>query len=322
MRFAFVKRMVYTMTERDDVNPEWIHTLIRQAAETPAPSDEILWLQGKFNALGRKYGMERRQDVDRLVAQKMTGSGPVEDSRTLKIRYWRTGRHKPQSRRQCLELGRALELDPDETRYLLQGYYDGADRIFDGEEPENPVYQFRIRVIRELERQYLWNAHPDRLEWLNIPWKNPEAYLRHYYFQDAASYASGSHTDSSDHFSSTNYVSEFQKSRRLMGEIPRRTVLRHLLIMSAPFLSVRVINERLDLLGYLPLSEGHESRSGERVDLLILGFLKHYETECGGASPEQCMAWLRHTYQMMDEELVSSGHPELRFLHFKALSSY
>ena len=307
---------------KNDAKSDWINALIHQATEKAFPSDEIVWLQEKFDSLGMKYGMERRQDIDRLVFQKMTGNCLVKDSQLLKIRYWRTGRHKPQSRQQCFEFGRALELDQNENCYLLQGYYDGADMIFGEADTQNPVYQSRMWVFRELERQYLVGVHPDTMEWFKIPWNNPEPFLRHYYFQDALQYISGmQQKENNSHFSSTNYVSEFQKSRRLLGEIPRRTILRHLFLMGAPFLSIDVMNERLTALGYTPLSEGHESRWGERIDLLMIGLIKHYEAECVGTSPELCMKWLRNTCQMLDERLVSSKHPELRFLNFKALKS-
>ena len=299
---------------------DWIAALVKGATENLAPADEVVWLREKFDSFGAKYGMARRQDIDQLIFQKMYGRCPDKESQLLKIRYWRTGRHKPQNREQCLELGRALELDEAETLYLLQSYYDGADLIFSEADGENPVYQARLRLFGELERQYLANVRPDTLERLEIPWDKPEPFLRHYYFQDALGYVSGVQQEKKvSHFSSANYVNEFQKSRRLLGEIPRRTILRHLFLMGAPFLSADVMNRHLTALGYAPLSQGHESRWGERLDALILGLLDHYKSECAGKPPEQCRSWLRSTCRELDERLVSADHPELRFLYFKAL---
>ncbi len=311
------------MTEHKcDTKAKWVDRLIQRAAERLAPSDEAVWIQEKFDSFGVKYGLARRQDIDRLIYQKLTGRCPERDSQLLKIRYWRTGRHKPQSREQCLQLGKALNLEKEDLRYMLQAYYDSADRIFDKGDEKNPVYQERLRLFGELEQQYLINAHPDILTQMGVPWNRPEPYLRHYYFQDAANYVSGVRQGrNSSHISSANYVNEFQKSRRLQGEIPRRTILRHLFIMGAPFLSKEVMNSRLTALGYAPLSEGHESRWGERVDCLILGLLEQYSAECTGKSPVQCLAWLQNTSRFLDQRLVDVGHPELRFLYFKALGN-
>lgn len=267
--------------------------------------------------------MYRKQDVDRLIFEKMNGRCPLRDSEILKIRYWRTGRHKPQSREQCLELTRALELEPEEARYLLQFYYDAADQVFTEEDLDNPVYQERLRVLAELETQYLANAHPAELDRLDIPWTGNGKFLRHYYFQDAGSYVYAGATEKSgkknSHFSSINYIHEFQKNRRLLGEIPRKTILRHLFIMGAPFLSAEVMNDWFQALGYAPLTMDHETRWGERLDCLLLRLLERYEQECTGKSPEEGLCWLRESCRMLDRALAGTGHEELRFLYFKAL---
>lgn len=285
-------------------------------------AEEIRWVQTKFEQLGKQSGLLRKQDVDRLVFEKMNGRCPEKDSEILKIRYWRTGRHKPQNREQCLEFARALELNAEETNYLLQFYYDSADRIFNENDEEDPLYQKRLSVMQQLETQYLANAHPDQLSRLDISWEKPFPSLRHYYFQDVKNYISSEKTEKSgSRFSSTNYVHEFQKSRRLLGEIPRKTMLRHLFVMGAPFLSVSVMNERLTALGYAPLTVDHETRWGERLDCLIIRLLGYYESECSGKSPSEGLAWLQKTCRELDEELVEKGHRELRFLYFKALKN-
>lgn len=310
------------MTEKDKEQTIWLDALIQQATENLSPSDEAVWLRERFHMLGAKYGISRQQDIDCLVFQKISGHPPIKDSQLLKIRYWRTGRHKPQNREQCLELGHALELDEKDTLYLLQFYFDGADVIFSQADIGNSLYQTRLLSFGELEQQYLLNAHPDTLEQFNIAWDKPEASLRHYYFQDTAKYVSGVQSESpTSHFSSANYVNEFQRNRHLLGDIPRRTMLRHLFIMSAPFLSREILDARLTALGYARLSANHESRFGERLDCLILGLLTQYENQCRDKSPLQCLSWLQSTCRTLDEKLVNSSHPELRFLFFKALKS-
>ena len=83
--------------------------------------------------------------------------------------------------------------------------------------------------------------------------------------------------------------------------------------------SIGYVHRGLETLGYLPLDERHESRFGERTDLLVLSLLERYQQECTGKTPSDCHAWLRHTCRDMDTFLLHRGHPELRFLHFKTL---
>ena len=80
--------MVCNMEEKKVIKQDWVDALVRQATENLAPADEIVWLQEKFDALGVTYGMERRQDIDRLIFQKMNGRDPEKDSQLIKIRYW------------------------------------------------------------------------------------------------------------------------------------------------------------------------------------------------------------------------------------------
>ena len=54
---------------------------------------------------------------------------------------------------------RALELSADETQYLIQGYYDRCDRVFETEEPD-AVYLERIRLLGQLKQEYLDKVHP------------------------------------------------------------------------------------------------------------------------------------------------------------------
>lgn len=221
-----------------------------------------------------------------------------------------------------MELAKALDLDEGGTRYLLQYYYDGADQIFSEADASNPVYQERLCVMQALEEQYLTNAEPDDLEEMNIPWDKPLPYLRHFYFLDAMRYLSQPQQEQAEnHLSSANFVHEFQKTRRLLGEIPRKTMLRHLFLMGAPYLSIEVMNERLTALGYAPLAEDHETRWGERLDCLILRLLERYEAVCAGKTPAEGLAWLRQTCRAMDGALTDSGAKELQFLRFKALKS-
>lgn len=310
------------MTQEQSELTQWAEQVLEECMASISPAQELVWLQRQFDAIGIESGLTRKNDVDRLIFQKMHGRTPERDSEILKIRYWRTGRHKPQSRQQCLELSRALNLDDAGTLYLLQYYYDAADQVFDEADTTKPLYQKRLRVMQELEIQYLTNADLDYLENIGVPWDKPLPYLRHCYFQDAARYISGSQWEKADsHLSSANFVHEFQKTRRLLGEIPRKTILRHLFLLSAPYLSVAVMNDRLTALGYAPLTKDHETRWGERLDGLLLRLLERYESACSGKTPDEGLVWLQQACREIDEALIGTGHTELQFLRFKALKS-
>ena len=81
---------------------------------------------------------------------------PAKKQDILKIRYWRTGRHLPVNHRQCVAFGRALGLDGEEMRYLLQGYYDGCDEVHEEESTDmQSVYWKRRKAMQRLVDGYL-----------------------------------------------------------------------------------------------------------------------------------------------------------------------
>lgn len=299
---------------------DWLENTLALCTESEWESRETAWIRERFEDVARSHNLNGRGALDRLVFERLYGRQPEKNTEHLAVRYWRTGRHKPQSREQCLALGRALALTPADEAFLLKGYYDSADIVFDTADYQDPVYCRRRQYLEDLETQYLAMVHPLELERLNIPWEKSGEYLRHCYVQDARQYV---HTknklDGTSHLNSANYVNEFQRLRFLVGEVPRKTMLRHLLLLSAPFVSRSVLDRGLEMLGYLPLDERHESRFGERTDFLVLSLLDRYQQECTGKTPSDCHAWLRRTCRLMDTFLLHRGHPELRFLHFKTL---
>lgn len=304
--------------EKDTLN--WLEETLALCTEPGWASRETLWIRERFEDVARSQNLSGRGALDRLVFARLYGRPPEKSTEQLPIRYWRTGRHKPQSREQCLALGRALALDEADTVFLLQGYYDSADRIFSPADREDPVYLRRRGYLEALETQYLTAVHPLELERLNIPWEKPGEYLRHCYVQDARQYVDTKNKlDGTSHLNSANYVNEFQRLRFLLGEIPRKTMLRHLFLLSAPFVSRSLLDQGLETLGYCPLDGQHESRFGERTDFLVLRLLERYQQVCRGQTPSSCHAWLRRTCRLMDAFLLRCGHPELRFLHFKTL---
>lgn len=299
---------------------EWLEQTLVLCTAPEQASRERIWIRERFEDVARSQSLSGRGALDRLVFERLYGRQPEKSTEQLPIRYWRTGRHKPQSREQCLALGRALELEKAEITFLLQSYYDSVDHVFAPADRENPVYRRRREYLARLEEQYLAMAHPLVLEQLRIPWEKAGNYLRHYYVQDARQYVEAKNkVDGTCHLNSANYVNEFQHLRFLMGEIPRKTMLRHLFLLLAPFVSREALDQGLTALGYLPLDARHESRFGERTDILVLKLLERYRQECVGKAPADCQSWLRRTCRIMDGFLQYRGHPELRFLYFKAL---
>ena len=121
------------------------------------------------------------------------------------------------------------------------------------------------------------------------------------------------------HISSINYMSEFRRQMRLFGEIPRRTMIRHLLIFGTPFVSAGRLSGQLERFGYLGLDENHTQADGSRLDWLLLRFLELYEESCRGMSPERRGSWFREAYSILDSYLVSRQNTSLRIFYFKSL---
>ena len=299
---------------------DWLEKTLALCTESGWESREAAWIRERFEDVARSQSLSGRGALDRLVFERLYGRQPEKSTEQLAVRYWRTGRHKPQSREQCLALGRALALNPADEAFLLQGYYDSADMVFNAADYEDPVYRRRRRYLEDLVAQYLAMVHPLELECLNIPWEKSGEYLRHCYVQDARQYVDTKNKlDGASHLNSANYVNEFQRLRFLVGEIPRKTILRHLFLLSAPFVSRSILDLGLETLGYLPLDEQHESRFGERTDFLVLSLLEWYQQECAGKPPLRLSCVAPPYLRLMDTFLLHRGHPELRFLHFKTL---
>ena len=128
-----------------------------EAGERERPEKQWLGrMYDRFREANRSLG---KAEADELIYMKMYAQIPGKPSDTLKIRYWRTGRHLPVSREQCLSFGKALDLSEEEMRYLIQGYYDRSDRVFETEQ-EGGVYGWRIGLLNELIQEYLDKVHP------------------------------------------------------------------------------------------------------------------------------------------------------------------
>lgn len=284
---------------------------------------EMTWLRERYECFWQKSGLPGKAEADRLLYQKMYSEVPQKSSDTLKIRYWRTGRHVPTNREMCLDFGRALELDEHQMEYLLLQYYDRCDRIFLEDQSEDPEYKKRKAVMDKVLGEYFIKVHPMRRMQMKISQNSIENNIRHLYYMDALKYVNIPDSDGflkiGGHGVSVAYGSELNRNLRLFGEIPRKTMIRHLLILGMPYISRKIIDERLIQLGYLPLTAEHTLTGGERLDWLLIRLLECYEKVCNGMEPEGCSRWFQEACRILDEYFEKRGKPNLRFMYFKAL---
>ncbi len=211
---------------------------------------ENRWLKARYEKFRQAMGMGKAE-ADTFIYTKMYGGPPEKASDTLKIRYWRTGRHLPASREQCVAFGHAMELSDLEMAYLIQAYYDRSITVFE-EESDLPAYQERRRQMEEMTREYLDKIHPVIRRRMYRFGNDLERSLRHLYFTDAKGYLDArslEETEVERHITSVNYESEFSRQLKLLGEIPRKTMIRHIILFGMPFISRELLNERLQNFG-------------------------------------------------------------------------
>ena len=297
---------------------------LKQQMETVRP--EVKWLQEKFAGIMKRYGLNSRKETDILIYERMYGRQPERTSEYLKVRYWRTGRYTPANRSVCLNLAQALELSQDETKFLLQGYYDCCDTFYPDSESAAKTgedYLSRYEYMKELIRTYLRRIPEETMRKLRIDPEERAHYFRHLYFTDAFHYISLQQPLNPEvfrkHITSTRYDSELRRQIKLEGEVPRRTMLRHLLLLNAPDLSVEKISGQLAFFGYLPLDKNHTLTGGEYLDRLVLSLLELYEGIYDPEKPAAGLLWFQEACRTLDEYFAERNCPKMRFMHFKAL---
>lgn len=270
-----------------------------------AERPEQQWMEQVYDRFRAENGNLGKAEADQLIFYKMYAAEPVKGSDTLKIRYWRTGRHLPISREQCLMFGKALQLSEEEERFLIQGYCDRCDRVFEAVTQEK-LYLERTALLRNLSKEYLDKVHPARKRQLYHSGANLSQSLRHLYYTDAKGYIRSGEGECTcqvgRHISSLNYMSEFGRQLKLLGEIPRKTMIRHLMIFANPFVNEEWLSRWLMQLGYLGLDENHTQADGSRLDRLLLGYLRLYRECCAGSNPAQCQSWLRPSEPLPRED--------------------
>lgn len=295
------------------------------------PRRELVWLEEKYQRFAAENRLAGRAQTDALIYKKMYGTKPEKESHVLKIRFWRTGRHLPANREQCISFGQAIDLSESEMKYLLQAYYDRSDRTFSeadsGEKgKEDPLYIERVTFMNSIVEEYLRKVPPSEMMELGIaPWQLRQ-HLRHLYFMDAVKcidiWKRLNIKLLRRHISSINYRSELERSLKLIGEIPRKTILRHFILFGKPFINRQILDGWLEKLGYMPLTEGHSMVGEERLDDLVIGFLDLYKKYCTGKGTQECENWLCVNLRYLDRCLIREGEQNLRFMYFKALRDY
>ncbi len=287
---------------------------------------ELLWLREQYQQFMLREGAGSKKAADRCLYERMYGEAPKTETEFLKIRYWRTGRHVPASYAECLAFGQALCQEEEKQRFLIQGYYDGCDRVFRVEpEKAQTVYWQRRAEMGKLVDQYLCRVPLKRMEQMNIAPDKLCHNIRHLYYTDALRCVRREYSQQKygleRHISSINYDSELNRNLKLLGVIPRKTMIRHLFILGMPDLSLDFMNGMLEKLGYLPLGQEHTLRTGERLDLLLIRLLSWYEAVREEQGTKRSMLWMQKGLRTLDELLNKKGMHRQRFMFFKTLGS-
>ena len=283
---------------------------------------EVQWLQKQHLLFMKKNGLTAKRDADTFLYEKMYAALPEQDSQITKVRFWRTGHHVPSDRQQLLMFGKALGLNGDDQQYLLQVYADRSDLVFDASSAGSALYQERCRIMDTMIGEYLSKLHPMERRKYGISSEDPLPSLRHIYFSQACEYtfrSAEADTRQISRMTSISYGSEFLKNTKLLGEIPRKTMIRHILIMCIPFVNECVINTYLSAFGYCPLHVEHTLTGGERFDAMLLQILALYRARCLHKSPEECRRWLQEAFRFTDQYLRAQGQNRLRPFFFKTL---
>ncbi|MCI6431592.1 MAG: hypothetical protein SPF19_06345 [Oliverpabstia sp.] len=283
---------------------------------------EVKWLQEKYDLFMQKNNLTSKMKTDELLYEKMYAALPERNSQMTKLRLWRTGHHIPSDRNQILMLGKALGLSGEDQQYLMQVYADRSDMIFDTASLDNAAYQERLKMMDTMIQEYLMKLHPAELIQFKIFSGDPLPSLRHIYFSHACEYTFRSNKNDIKNISrmaSISYGSELLRNTKLLGDIPRKTMIRHILIMCIPFINERVINTYLSAFGYCSLDPEHTLTGGERFDAMLLQILDLYHDCCQHKSPKECIEWLQGAFRYTDQYLRAQGKNRLRPFYFKTL---
>lgn len=303
---------------------EKIRALAKECLEASrGERPEVRRLKAIYEKKRKELGLSK-SDMDFHIYQRMYGKLPSA-SGALKIRYWRTGHHLPANRGTAQAFAQALELSSEESVWLLTAWLDKSRDFYQQTPPrENALYWERRRHLEELAFDYLKRMSarpPASLSSVRLAEEESLSSLRHLYYVDALQYIQPEPSSPfwEKHIYSTRYDMELKRSLKLLGEIPRKTMIRHLILLGLPDVSAPWLNSQLSFFGYLPLMKGHTLTGGEHLDRLLLGILAAYEELKEKNGAERAQLWFLHCYRRLDAYFVKNHRNGFRFMYFKSL---
>ena len=284
---------------------EKIRTLAKECVKSSqGERPEVRRLKNIYEELRKAKGLSRA-GMDALIYQRIYGKEPERTSSTLKIRYWRTGHHVPVNRDTALAFARALELPSRDTSWFLTAWLDKSLEFYPEAPPrQDLLYWQRRRRLEDLASGYLERMSegpPSHLNGIRLLEGGPLSNLRHLYYVDALQYICQEPSSSfwEKHIYSIRYDMELKRSLKLLGEIPRRTMIRHLIILGLP--------------------PEHTLTGGEYLDRLLLGILSAYEDLKQKNGPDCARLWFLNCYRKLDAYFVRNKKNSFRFMYFKSL---
>jgi len=245
---------------------------------------EELWLEKQYQHFMTENAIRTRAEADVEISRRMTLLSPKLAARSdqkvyadqiaqasqdvLKIRYWRTGRHYPQNRETCELFGKALGLSAADERRLMTEWFNHADRIFEDASSEDETYRERAGLLKKLQTEFLEKQNPEELPGMCSPKNAAAENLRYIYCRQALKYLSSTTGRKiavpETHLDTRSYQYQFTREMKMLGEISRTAMIRHLLILGMPFVSRERIsswlNSRLLAAARRPPCSGQNGR--------------------------------------------------------------
>lgn len=283
---------------------------------------ETEWLAAQYDAWRISCGNLSKGKADEMIYERMYGKAPAKNSDLNKIRFWRTGRHLPVNREDAESFADALDFDMEQKKYFFRSYMELY--YFENEEEKERAQQ----LLADLKEEYLMKIPPFKMEMLGGKLA-PEKNFRHLYYLDALSFTSRpdlrgkneKDKEKQDRMVSVSFGSELLRIQRMEGEISRKSMLRHLILLGSPFVSARQINSWLEQLGFAPLDESHVSTGGIAMDALLIRMLACYEELAAGREYLECEKILRTIFVKTDEYLQQHNLEKWRIMYFKSLKN-
>lgn len=299
-----------------------ISELITEIKKNRVPvRPEKEWLLEKYERY-RKRLEERegrkltRARTDERLYQELYHTAPLKYSQVTKIRYWRSGVHFPGNYKEALGFARGMGLSEAETEYFFRYYL--AQNYLPGEKERERA----VLLLDELKTEFQQKIHPSQLLRYGIRERDLPKSFRMLYFEMASGYVNLTSEIKGGKLNPQNSVSfgsELARMQRLEGQFSRKSLLRHLIILGSPFVSVEQMNCWLEILGCGMLRAEHINTEGYPEDLLAIKILELYEKTACGLEPEEGRALLYRILSCMDRKLRVQGMQELCFMYFKAL---